>query len=371
MTPRPRLAEPVPSRGGEIEQRFAWLLDRMRDRYLAGGYELDDVHLAQILGVHPGVLRKGKFSSVSPALAQAAAEAWDIDLNWLLLGRGREPAAQGPLPGLERIPRETRITRGRWSDTEVRRLMREKGLSQKDLASRMGIPQTRAGALARGQLRDPDLRDSLAGILGVPVEQLFLVTEILPPEEPSPTGMDNTGLYSLSAVRGALNRILDEHLEAALEGGGVQAERSFEFVPDGISLVVPPPAPGLSEMDRLRYERNREVLERWSRSRVAFDVPMEVAGRFCREVSGFYEGGRLDDVGHILRDYISEADQSGGQARAADPARLQLKDNMLIVGGAQIEVDDPELLARIPEYLSSRTGRMRLLEWLRNNVGGR
>ncbi|MCE5270341.1 helix-turn-helix transcriptional regulator [bacterium] len=370
MTPRPRLAEPVPSRGGEIEQRFAWLLDRMRDRYLAGGYELDDVHLAQILGVHPGVLRKGKFSSVSPSLAQAAAEAWDVDLNWLLLGRGREPSAQGPLSGLEQIPRETRVARGRWSDAEVRRLMREKGLSQKDLAARLGIPQARAGALARGQLRDPDLRESLAGILGVPVEHLFLVTGNNPPEETALETADTGGLYSLSAVRGALSRILDEHLEAALGSGG-RTEHTLEFVPDGISLAVPPPAPSLSELDRLRYERNREVLERWSRSRGAFSVPAEVAGRFCREVSGFYEGGRVDDVGHILRDYISEADQAGGQAGKADPARLQLQDNVLIVGGTQIEVDDPELLARIPEYLNTRTGRLRLLEWLRSNVGGR
>lgn len=312
MTPRPRLAEPVPSRGGEIERRFSWLLDRMRNRYLDGGYELDDVHLADILGVHPGVLRKGKFSSVSPSLAQAAALAWGVDLNWLLLGRGLEPPEHGDIPGLDRLPRETRVARGRWNDTYVRQLLRIKRLSQIDVARHLGIPQARAGAVARGQLRDPELREKLAALLDVPVERLFLVTDRVRQKETSnePAVPDN--LYNLDMVRSALNSLLDERLERALENMRLE-KGGAEFVPDGVILNIPLPPPDLSDPERKRYERNREVLERWSLSRGAFSVPAEVAGRYCREVVGFYDGGRMEDVGGILRDFMVENDQPGGK----------------------------------------------------------
>jgi transcriptional regulator with XRE-family HTH domain len=312
MTPRPRLAETVPSRGGEIERRFSWLLDRMRNRYLNSGYELDDVHLAEILGVHPGVLRKGKFFSVSPSLAQAAALAWGVDLNWLLLGRGLEPPEHGYLPGLDRLPRETRVARGRWNDTAVRQLLRIKRLSQKDVAGHLGIPQARAGAVARGQLRDPELRERLAGLLDVPVEKLFLVSDSGRQQEQinEPASTDN--LYNLSMVRAALNSLLDERLEQALEN--VQRKNSgVKFVPDGFILTIPSPPSDVSEPERKRYERNREVLERWSHSRGAFHVPPEVAGRYCREVVGFYDGGRMEDVGGILRDFMLENEPPGGK----------------------------------------------------------
>jgi len=282
----------------------------MRNRYLDSGFELDDVHLAEILGVHPGVLRKGKFSSVSPSLAQAAALAWGVDLNWLLLGRGLEPPEHGVIPGLDRLPRETRIARGRWNDTFVRQLLRIKRLSQKDVARHLGIPQARAGAVARGQLRDPELREKLAVLLEVPVERLFLVTDSGRYKETENEPAVSGNLYDLNMVRAALNSLLDERLERALENMRLEKDGA-EFVPDGVILSIPLPSPDLSEPDRKRYLRNREVLERWSLSRGAFPVPSEVAGRYCREVVGFYDGGRMEDVGGILRDFMREYERSG------------------------------------------------------------
>ena len=45
-----------------------------------------------------------------------------------------------------------------------------------------------------------------------------------------------------------------------------------------------------------------------------------------------------------------------------------MKKSVLMIGDTEIEVDDPELLAKIPEYLGSKSGRKRLLDWLRKNV---
>ena len=58
--PAKKVKEAVRPRVSDIERRFSHLLAVLKERYLAAGYELDDVHLAEILGVHDGVLRKGK-----------------------------------------------------------------------------------------------------------------------------------------------------------------------------------------------------------------------------------------------------------------------------------------------------------------------
>ncbi|OGG02745.1 MAG: hypothetical protein A3F83_11530 [Candidatus Glassbacteria bacterium RIFCSPLOWO2_12_FULL_58_11] len=369
--PAKKVKESVPPHVSDIERRFSHLLTVMKERYLAAGYELDDVHLAEILGVHDGVLRKGKSLSVSPALAKAVGAIWQVDLNWLLLGEGEPPSADEAPIGVERLSFKSRIARGRWDEHKVRRLLAEKNLNQRGLSRLLNTDPQRAGNLVRGTLRDPRLRVRLAEILKTAPDSLFLVSRTIPPKF-SPGRKSAAGesgkLYSFLAVRRALVSLLDEKLEPALQlqaaGSAAAGYESSE-----VKISVPPAPEVLSENERKRYEHNREVLERWSRTSGAFEVPAEVAGRYCREVVGFYDGGRVDDVGGILRDFVNENLELGDTRPGAEAAAVKLKKGVLVIGGTEIEVDDPELLAKLPEYLGSPVGRQRLLDWLRKSLG--
>ncbi len=366
MNTRKAVRNTAPRSGGEVEQRFNRLLAVMKERYLAAGYELDDVHLAEILEVHDGVLRKGKSSSVSPALAKSVGLTWQVDLNWLLLGDGDQPDPAGAPVGIDKLAPETRISRGRWDEHKVRRLLAEKNLSQRELSKRLGTDPQRAGNLVRGTLRDAALRKRLAGLLEVAPDALFLVSR---PRVQQLAGSDErTGKrYGLAEIRQALARIIDSQLEPALLGedvsGGALSYESTE-----ISLAVPPPPPGLSESERERYQRNGEALERWSKTSAAFSVPRSVTGRYCREVVGFYDGGRLDDIGGILRDFIQEESQMSDRGPDESAGPIEFKKGVLMVAGAEVKIDDPELLAKLPEYLASEVGKRMLLSWLRENV---
>lgn len=353
-------------RGGEVEQRFSRLLSIMKERYLAAGYELDDVHLAEILGVHDGVLRKGKSSSVSPALAKSVGITWQVDLNWLLLGEGEEPDCQGPPLGIDKIDTDTRISRGRWDEHKVRRLLAEKNLSQRELSRLLDTEPQRAGNLVRGSLRDAAQRTRLASILEVEPDSLFLVSRSLP-RRIAGRGDRSKRRYSAAEVQRALARLLERHLEPALLGEETP-ENGHSYESTEISLDVPPPPPELSESERERYQRNLEALDRWSKTNAAFAPPPSVARRYCREVVGFYDGGRLDDIGGILRDFIQEESLMSDRGLEAMPETIELKKGVLAVGGTEIAIDDPELLAKIPEYLASEAGKRRLLSWLKDNV---
>jgi|GEM_PF-3338979 len=370
MPAKIEVTHPKPARGMEIEKRFAFLLSLMKERYLAAGYELDDVHLAQILGVHDGVLRKGKKNSVSPALALAAGQVWGIDLNWLLLGEGDPPEKHGPPYGIERLSVEKRIARGRWDEHRVRNLLAERGLSQKKLARLLQISITSVGTLVRGQLRDPMLRIRLAEILEVEPDSLFLISGTQA-ESVLTAGAQakksSNRLYSFQTIHRALEAMFREHLEPSLRKHSA-VDKGIDYETSLVHIAVPPVPEGLTESERARYERNREVLERWSCTSRAFEVPPEVAGRYCREVVGFYDGGRVDDVGGILREFLQETSKPSDTAPSWDAERLKLKKGVIAIGDTEIEVDDPELLAKLPEYLSSKAGRKRLLNWLRKNV---
>ena len=369
MNPK-KVPSTVVSRGTDIERRFARLLSMMKERYLAAGFELDDVHLAEILGVHDGVLRKGKSTSVSPALAKAVGKIWRVDLNWLLLGEGEEPVASEEPWGIERLSLRSRISRGRWDEHKVRRLLSEKKLTQRGLAKLLDTDPQRAGNLVRGTLRDPGLRKRLAGILKVRPDSLFLVSRS--PREstaskPLRASARGGKLFSAESVHRALENLISERLDEALASQSAKAGSSV-FEPSEVRLSVPPAPEGLSASERKRYEHNREVLERWSRSSGAFEIPSEVAERYCCEVVGFYDGGRVDDVGGILRDFLQEHIERSDTKQAADAERIKMKKSVLTIGDTEIEIDDPELLAKIPDYLASKLGRKRLLDWLRKNV---
>jgi len=368
--PAKKKPESIATRGGDVEMRFAELLSIMKGRYLAAGYELDDVHLAEILRVHDGVLRKGKSVSVSPALVKAAGQIWNIDLNWFLLGVGEKPWASGEPLGLERLSRETRIARGRWDEHKVRHFLAERKLMLKDLADLLAIDSQRAGNLVRGTLRDAKLRMRLAEVLKVKPDALFLVSET-GAEKRALTRKRLSGttqpLFNLQSVRRALETMIERHLQRSLAEQEAP-DRSAVFKSSEIRLNIPPAPDDLSEMERKRYEHNREVLERWSRTQAAFEVSPSVAERYCREVVGFYEGGQVDDVGGILRDFLQEDLERSDTRPATHEKRLQIKKGVLPIGNTEIEVNDPELLAKLPEYLSSKAGRRRLLNWLRKNV---
>jgi transcriptional regulator with XRE-family HTH domain len=359
-------SETKAGRGSDVEGRFNHLLAVMKDRYLATGYELDDVHLAKILGVHDGVLRKGKTSSVSPALATAAGRTWQVDLNWLLLGDGEQPDASGAPAGIDKLDPETRISRGRWDEHKVRRLLAEKNLNQRELSRQLGTDPQRAGNLVRGTLRDAALRKRLAEILEVKPDALFLVARAYL-QRLAAGGEQSRRRYSAAEIRRALAEVIERHLEPVLAGESASTgELTYE--PTDVVLDIPPPPARLSEELRLRYIHNRETLERWSATPAAFPVPRDVAGRYCREVVGFYDGGRLDDVGGILRDFIQEGSLPSDNGMEQLPEIVELKRGVLMIAGREIEVDDPALLAKLPEYLASEAGKRRLLAWLKSNV---
>jgi transcriptional regulator with XRE-family HTH domain len=369
MSPK-KVSNATVSRGTDVERRFASLLSVIKERYLAAGYELDDVHLAEILGVHDGVLRKGKSSSVSPALVNAVGKIWKVDLNWLLLGKGEKPMVSSEPWGIERLSLDIRIARGRWDERKVRRLLAEKNLTQRELADLLDTNPQQAGNLVRGILRTPELRKRLAGILKVTPDSLFLVSRSLHER----TALRSLGssarggkLFSAETVRRALENLISERLDEALASYSVRAGSSG-FEPSEVRIFVPPVPEGLSASERKRYEHNREVLERWSRTSGAFEIPSEVAERYCREVVGFYDGGRVNDVGGVLRDFLQEQLERSDTKQSADAERIKVKKNVLLIGDTEIEIDDPELLAKIPEYFGSKLGRKRLLDWLRKNV---
>lgn len=60
--------------------------------------------------------------------------------------------------------------------------------------------------------------------------------------------------------------------------------------------------------DRERWLRNTEVLQRWAEARPeeVFWVPIWALERFCRENVSLWEGGRIDDISGLLKDYIEE-----------------------------------------------------------------
>ncbi len=366
MSTKKAVRNAAPRSGGEVEQRFNRLLAVMKERYLAAGYELDDVHLAEILEVHDGVLRKGKSSSVSPALAKSVGLIWQVDLNWLLLGDGEQPDAAGPPAGIDKLAPETRISRGRWDEHRVRRLLGEKNLNQRELSMRLDTDPQRAGNLVRGTLRDAPLRKRLADLLETEPDALFLISR---PRLHRLASADQRTRqrYGLAEIRQALARIIDSQLEPALRGDEISGATA-DYESTEISLDVPPPPPGLSESERERYQRNSEALERWSNTGAAFTVPQSIAGRYCREVVGFYDGGRLDDVSGILRDFIQEESQISDRGLDNLAGSIELKKGVLMVAGTEVEINDPVLLAKLPEYLASEVGKRRLLSWLRDNV---
>jgi hypothetical protein len=366
MSTKKAIRNATPRSGSDVEHRFNRLLAVMKERYLAAGYELDDVHLAEILEVHDGVLRKGKSSSVSPTLAKSVGLTWQIDLNWLLLGDGEQPDPAGPPAGIDKLAPETRISRGRWDEHRVRRLLAEKNLNQRKLSKLLDTDPQRAGNLVRGTLRDAKLRKRLAVLLDIEPDALFLVSRPRLHRLASP-GERTRKRYNISEIRLAMARIIDSQLEPALRGDDITASTA-DYESTEIPLDVPPPPPGLSESERERYQRNREALERWRKTSAAFAVPQSVTGRYCREVVGFYDGGRLDDVSGILRDFIQEESQMSDRGFEDLAGPIELKQGVLMVAGAEIKIDDPELLAKLPEYLGSEVGKRMLLSWLRDNV---
>ncbi|HUU30116.1 MAG TPA: helix-turn-helix transcriptional regulator [archaeon] len=360
--------------GGDVEKRFTELLSIMKARYLAAGYELDDIHLAKILGVHEGILRKGKRESVSQTLSDAVGRIWKVDLNWLRLGEGEKPQASGPPFGIERLPLKVRVKHGRWDENKVRSLLKKRNISQKKLAELLNTGYQRAGDLVRGSSRVVELRIRLAEILEINPDSLFLVPEIPARKTgaarrklPGKSAGSGQPLFSLAAIHRAVESTLEEHLEQALAQQAAALEAA-EFESTEVSIFIPPPPADLSESERKRYEHNREVLERWSRTQGAFQASPSAVERYCREVVGFYDGGRVDDVGGILRDFMQEDLERSDTRRSADEERIKLKKGILLIGDTEIEVDDPVLLAKLPEFLSSKAGRKRLLDWLRKNV---
>ena len=358
----------------DIEQRFCYLLQIMKQRYLNSGYELDDVHLAQILDVHYGVLRKGKTISVSPSLALAVGNVWNIDLNWLLLGIGNPPEENSPAPGIEKLSLEERVARGNWDEHKVRLMLKKHNLTQKKLARLLKTETFQVGSLVRGARRESGLRIKLANLLGVKPEDLFLKINPETIENNSinsvvtSAGQKNSH-FSLTEIKQALTQILESDLESRLEKVKQSNQGEYEYESTETILEIPPAPDWYDQNERNRYERNKKILQKWSKTEKSFHVPPSVTARYCREQVAFYDGGHLDEIGGLLRDYIQKNTEMSDTLKGTTAQRIELRKGVVSIGDQVIEVDNPELLAKLPEYLNSETGKMRLLQWLRDNVG--
>lgn len=358
----------------DIEQRFCHLLQIMKRRYLNSGYELDDVHLAQILDVHYGVLRKGKTISVSPSLALAVGNVWNVDLNWLLLGNGNPPDENSAAPGIEKLSLEERVARGNWDEHKVRLMLKKRNLTQKKLARLLKTETFQVGSLVRGARRESGLRIKLASLLGVKPEDLFLriypeTSENYSDNSPAKgTGQNETN-FSLDEIRQALANMLESDLEPRLEKIKQSTPGEYQYETTENFLEIPPAPDWYDQHEKDRYEMNRKILHKWSKTSKSFHVPPSVTARYCREQVAFYDGGRLDDIGGLLRDYMQKNSEKSDTLKGTTSQRIELRKGVISIGDQVIEVDNPELLAKLPEYLGSETGKMRLLQWLRDNVG--
>ncbi len=114
---------------------------------------------------------------------------------------------------------------------------------------------------------------------------------------------------------------LEELLDSARAGDNgrdVMESRTYRMTADShreaieMQLHIPEAPPDLSPDDKIRWNRNAEAINRWSCTASAQrdfgrrGVPAWALERFCREVYSFFNGGHLEDVGGLLKDFIEE-----------------------------------------------------------------
>ena len=163
-------------------------------------------------------------------------------------------------------------------------------ITQKELADSLEISQSYIAKLESGE-KPPtySIAAKLQEEFGIPIKWF------VKGEGPAPWELDKK-------LQGRESKVLPFR-KAPAPGPGELTYESLEVDPD-----IPPMPKDLSGEERKRWERNAGTLRRWaiSRPREALMVPTWACGRFCREVVGFYKGGKLEDVTGILKDFIEE-----------------------------------------------------------------
>lgn len=267
------------------------------------GRILSSRELAGLLGVtHTTITRveKGEIDP-SPKVARALAAKYKISESWYLTGKG--PAPWEPEQSIEWQVAEKQLAKGEFGGALHLAGAEIKSSSHHKLIEHW----IRAG-------RDPFYREALYNV----IERSRIVDTFLElRRELAELQAGASGLDTVSPP--AVTKSENKYGPKAAPSIRLTADNTFESTE--VSIELPDKPSKLSPDDSHRWDINLSALERYAATERAKKdwprgvIPSGIAARFCREVVGFYEGGRVDDVGGILWDYLTE---SGSQYTGVD-----------------------------------------------------
>ena len=178
----------------------------------------------------------------------------------------------------------------------IKRLRFEKGLPARLLAKDLGVAPQQLSRWESGKQGISVVnKKKIADYFGITVEQL---TNGHHPDT-------DTDIFS--PIQEALIRKLAHEqliLELRLSSSSnphpwlVQAPRKFPKKPES-----------MTEDESFQWDMNELCLYRWANTPWFFDVPAWALEKFCLEVVALYEGGRLQDVTGLLKDFIAEREE--------------------------------------------------------------
>lgn len=218
----------------------------------------------------------------------------------------------------------------------ISRIRKRANMSQQALAAALGAKdQSTVSSWERGVNAIPwPTLEKLAEILEVPLDKLTegaqIETESVNNVRPVSEDQLRQVLNELLASHPALKYItaLGEQILARVETPPANTWNTGKLRPAvrttgenllssrlelfGLQVDIPPPPPGLNKDERARWQRNTEVLERWTGTNTAREsfpagtVPGWAVRRFLTETVEMYNGGTPSDVSGLLWSIIEE-----------------------------------------------------------------
>lgn len=266
------------------------------------GQTLSATRLAELLNVSTPTITEAENGTrpPSPKAARALYEKYKVSEEWYLTGEGYAP----------------------WeSDLSIEWQIVEKQLAEGQFGGALHVASTAIKISPQRKLIDHWIR---AGKNPLYREALYKVIEemdILPIYHELLELKQELAEQRAAAAEPAVSEPEPVSPPAVTPGGHkyagkarpairLTAEPTFESTE--VILQFPAKPANLEPEDSTRWDRNELALRRWEQTETARrqfprgDVPTWALERFCREVVHFYEGGTLEGVGGILKDFIQE-----------------------------------------------------------------